>query len=144
MKIKLLDRSLKIPLVQGHPVVFGQNVWYIREEDYLFYLKSFGSHFMLFVKYSQFWLKSVLKLKNAHRASLSKKNQLDLLMYVIAPFEFYVVSYWWFSLHFKSLQSLVESSKLIIHRSMFSKWYVFSLLSTYYDWCRFRMKLIIF
>ena len=29
-----------------------QNFCYRREEDYLFYLKIAGSHFMLFVKYS--------------------------------------------------------------------------------------------
>ena len=52
IKIELLDQALKIPLVQGHPVVFGKNFCYRREKDYLFYLKSAGSHFMLFVKYS--------------------------------------------------------------------------------------------
>ena len=49
---ELFDQTFKIPLVQGHPVVFGQTFCYRREEDYLFYLKSAGSHFMLFVKYS--------------------------------------------------------------------------------------------
>ena len=32
--------SLKMPLVQGHPVVFGKNICYIRKMYYLFYVKS--------------------------------------------------------------------------------------------------------
>ena len=52
IKIELLDRTLKMPLVQGHTVVFGQNICYIRKEYDLFYLKSAGSYLMLFVKYS--------------------------------------------------------------------------------------------
>ena len=47
IKIELLDRTLKTSLVQGHLVVFEQNFCYRREEDYLFYLKSAGSHFTL-------------------------------------------------------------------------------------------------
>ena len=43
IKIELLDRTLEIPLLQRHPVVFGQN---------LFFLESAESHFTLFVKYS--------------------------------------------------------------------------------------------
>ena len=35
-KKELLDRTLKMPLVQGHPVVFGQNICYMRKEYYLF------------------------------------------------------------------------------------------------------------
>ena len=31
-KMELLDPTLKMPLVQGHPVVFGQNIHYIRKE----------------------------------------------------------------------------------------------------------------
>ena len=55
IKIELLAWTLKLPLVKGLPAVFGQNVSYRREEDYLLYVKSAGSHFMLFmlfVKYS--------------------------------------------------------------------------------------------
>ena len=52
IEIESFDQTLKILLVQGHPVVFGKNVYYRREEEYLFYLKNAGSHFMLFVKYS--------------------------------------------------------------------------------------------
>ena len=37
IKIELLDRTLNMPLVQGHPVVFGQNICY------LFYQKIVGS-----------------------------------------------------------------------------------------------------
>ena len=40
IKLALIDRTLKIPLVLGHPVDFGQHFCYIREEDYFFYLKS--------------------------------------------------------------------------------------------------------
>ena len=52
IKIELLDRPLKDPLVQGHTVVFGQKVCYIIEDDNSFYLKSAKSCSMLFVKYS--------------------------------------------------------------------------------------------
>ena len=38
--------------MQGHPVIFGQNFCYIREENCLFYLKSAGNQCMMFVKYS--------------------------------------------------------------------------------------------
>ena len=34
--IELLDRTLKMSLVQGHPLVFAQNICYIRKEHYLF------------------------------------------------------------------------------------------------------------
>ena len=56
IKIELSDRTLKIPRVQGHPVhvyvVFGRKFCYRREEDYVFYLKTARSYFMVFVKYS--------------------------------------------------------------------------------------------
>ena len=42
----------KTEQVQGQPVVWGQNIYNIRKECYLFCLKSAWSHFMLFVKYS--------------------------------------------------------------------------------------------
>ena len=41
-----------MPLVQGHPVIFGQNICYKRKEYYLFYIKSAVGHIMLFVKFS--------------------------------------------------------------------------------------------
>ena len=49
----------KIMLVQGHPVVLGQKRCYRREEGYLFYLNSSGSYFMLFVKYSLFFIRKL-------------------------------------------------------------------------------------
>ena len=47
IKIKLLDRKLKMLLVQGHTVIFDQNFLFIRKEDNFLYLKSARSHYML-------------------------------------------------------------------------------------------------
>ena len=57
VNIELLDQTLKIP------VVFGKICCYRRKDDCLFYLKIARCHLMLFVKYSQFWLESLHKLK---------------------------------------------------------------------------------
>ena len=48
------------------------------------------------------------------------------------------------SLHFKSLRGLIGSWKSILHRSLVLNDMFSVLLSTYYDGCRFCMKLIIF
>ena len=51
-KNRILRPNIENPTsASWHLVVFSQNFCYRREEDYLFYIKSAGSHFKLLIKY---------------------------------------------------------------------------------------------
>ena len=65
IKIELLDRTLKMSLVQGHTVVFGQNICYTRKKYYLIYLKSAVCEVLVIL------IRTRALVKNAHRASTS-------------------------------------------------------------------------
>ena len=134
-----LDQTLKTLLVQRHLVLFGQNFCYIREEDYLFYQKSAGSHFMLFwsthnydynvcisKKCTHAVLYIVIFYKNINETRISSQHFFKSAEYKLSisiilawtvecmPLHFLVLCricslYGRFSWHFKSLQGLVGS-----------------------------------
>ena len=47
--VRMFMFVMNMPLMQRHPVFFGQTFCYIREEDCLFYLKRTRSHSTLFL-----------------------------------------------------------------------------------------------
>ena len=63
----------RIPLVQGHPVVFYQNFCFSRKENYLFYLKTkkrWKPHYAV-CEVFVILIRMLAQVKNANRASTS-------------------------------------------------------------------------
>ena len=139
IKIVLLDRTLKIPLVQGHSVVFGQNISYIKKSITsstwkvpgvsiccLWSIQNLDSKCAL-VKNTHLYISIIFKNINENRISSQyifvKSTECKLLIFILSSWtvscmhlHFWALcgicsSYWRFSLYSKSLRTLFVYSK---------------------------------